>query len=175
MCIDTKKIISLALLFLFMIISYGCSSQIDKHKFREIKSAVTAIDKAVGDKTLSYEEFGTLLQKLTDGITKTKAAVNTEGEKELLNSYEELLKTYQDGYTLWEYKIGSFQYVWIPKGRIYVDAKVRTIVEKYHFPTESHVVELTSHHWESISVESIQFVWDRAHEQVKKINPPFFF
>ena len=57
-----------------------------------------------------------------------------------------------------------------PEGRVYVDAKVRTLVEKYHFPTESHVVELTNHHWESISADSIKVIWEKAHEQLKKID-----
>jgi hypothetical protein len=165
-----KKELTIVLIFLSLIGSIGCSSHIDKQKFREIKSAAKAIDLAVEDTTLSYEQFEGLLKKLDDEIARTKAGVSTAEEKELLNSYEELLTTYQDSSILWEYKIGSFQYAWIPEGRVYVDAKVRTLVEKYHFPTESHVVELTNHHWESISADSIKLIWERAHEKLKKIG-----
>ena len=114
------------MLLLFPVIFFfGCSSHIDKQKFREIKNAAKAIDQAVEDTTLSYAQFGELLKKLNDEIAKTKAGVNTAEETELLNSYEELLTMYQDSSTLWEYKIGSFQYAWIPEGRVYVDAKAQ--------------------------------------------------
>lgn len=166
----TKKI-SLTFALLFPIIFLcGCSSHIDKQKFRGLKSAAKAIDMAVEETTLSYAQFGELLKKLNDETIKTKSAVSTTEEKELLNSYEELLTMYQDSSTLWEYRIGSSQYVWIPEGRVYVDAKLRTLVEKYHFPTESHVVEITNHHWESISADSIKVIWEKAHGQLKKIG-----
>jgi hypothetical protein len=162
--------ITLTLALLFSVISFcSCSSHIDKQKFREVRNASKAIDTAVEDTTLPYAEFEGLLKKLNDEIAKTKALVSTAEEKDLLNSYEELLTMYQDSSILWEYKIGSFQYAWIPKGKIYVDARVRTLVEKYHFPTEPHVVELTDHHWESISADSIKAVWEKAHSQLKKI------
>ena len=169
-----KKVVTIVLIFLSLLGSVGCSSHINKQKFREIKTAAKALDLAVEDTTLSYEQFGGLLIKLNDEIAKTKAVVSTTEEKELLNFYEELLTTYQDSSTLWEYKIGSFQYAWIPKGRIYVDAEIRTLVEKYHFPTESHVVELTNHHWESISADSIRVIWEKAHEQLKKTGDPLW-
>jgi hypothetical protein len=169
-----KRLMTLLLISLSLLFSPGCSSHIDRNKFREMKAAARAIDKAVEDATLTYEQFGAFLQKLTDEIAKTKAMVNTEEESALLSSFEELLTTYQDGSTLWEYKIDSFQYAWIPKGRIYVDERVRTIVEKYHFPTAPHVVELTGHHWESISADSLKVIWEKAHEQSKKIKTPLF-
>ena len=53
--------------------------------------------------------------------------------------------------------------------------RLRTLVEKYHFPTESHVVELTNHHWESISADSIKVIWEKAHEQLKQMKKPLFF
>jgi hypothetical protein len=165
----TKKII-LTVAFLIPVIFFcGCSSHIDKKKFAEIRKAAKAIDQAVEDPTLSYEQFEGLLKKLNDEIARTRSLVSTTEEKALLNSYDELLTTYQDSSILWEYKIGSFEYAWIPEGRVYVDATVRTLVEKYHFPTEPHVVELTNHHWESISADSIKVIWGKAHDQLKKI------
>ena len=165
----TKKItLTLALLFP-VIFCCGCSSHIDKQKFREIGRAAKALDQAVEDTSLSYEQFEGLLKKLNDEIMRTKPAVSAVAEKELLNSYEELLTMYQDSSVLWEYKAGSSQYPWIPEGRVYVDARVRTLVEKYHFPTEPHVVEITNHHWESISADSIRVIWDKAHEKLKRI------
>ena len=169
-----KKLPTIVLVFLSLLNCAGCSSHIDKQKFREIKNAAKAVDLAVKDTTLPYAQFEGLLKKFNDEMTRTRFAVSTTEEKELLNSYEELSRTYQDGSTLWEYKIGSFQYAWIPKGRIYVDAKIRTLAEKYQFPTESHVVELTDHHWESISADSIKVVWEKAHEQLKKIGGPLW-
>jgi hypothetical protein len=164
------RILALTLALLSQVIFFcSCSSHIDKQKFREIRSAAKAIDLAVEDPTLSYAGFGELLKNLNDEIARTKVLVNTPEEKGLLNSYEELAALYKDSSVLWEYKAGSSQYTWIPKGRIYVDAEVRTLVEKYHFPTESHVVELTNHHWESISADSIKVIWEKAHEHLKKI------
>jgi hypothetical protein len=154
--------IIITLVFFSILLFAGCSSNIDKHKFSEIK--------AVGDTTLAYSQFGELLQKLTDEIARTKAVLSTEEEKSLLNSCEELLAIYQDSNTLWEYKVASSQYGWIPRGRIYMDAKVRTIAGKYQLPAESHVIELTNHHWESVSAESIRVIWDKAHDKLKKIS-----
>jgi len=158
-------------LILFSICFFaGCSSNIDKQKFSGIKAAARAMDEAVGDATLSYSRFGELLQKLTDEIARTKAVVSTAEEKSLLNSCEELLAIYQDSYSLWEYKVASSQYGWIPKGRIYMDAKIKTIAVKYQLPAESHVIELTGHHWESISTESIRLIWEKAHGKLKRIR-----
>jgi hypothetical protein len=167
---DTHKIITITLILFSICFFAGCSSNVDKHKFSGIKSAAREIDKAVKDTTLPFAQFGELLQKLTDEIARTKAVVSTAEEKSLLNSCEELLATYQDSYTLWEYKAASSQYGWIPRGRIYMDAKVRTIAIKYNLPAEPHVIELTNHHWESISSESIRVIWDKAREQLKKIR-----
>jgi len=167
---ETNKIITLTLIALSLIfLSTSCSS-IDKNKFRELRKSARAVDKALEDTLLPYGQFEQLLQKMTDEIAKTKALVSNEEEKALLGSYEDLLMTYQDGAVLWEYKIGSSQYDWIPKGRIYVDEKLRPIVEKYHFSTESHTVELTNHHFESISADSLKVIWGRAHEQLKKVK-----
>jgi hypothetical protein len=163
-----KMIIALALLVPAVLFS-SCSPHIDKQKFREVKNAAKAIDLAVEDTTLSFEQFEGLLKEFNDQIARTKLAVSTAEEKDLLNSYEEISTLYQDSSTLWEYKIGSSQYFWIPSGRVYVDANVRTLIEKYHFVTESHVVELTNHHWESISADSIKLIWEKAHNRLKKI------
>ena len=167
---DISKTIIITLTLFSVCFFAGCSSNIDKHKFTGIKASARAIDEAVGDVTLSYSQFGELLQKLTDEIAMTKTVASSAEEKSLINSCEELLAIYQDSYTLWEYKVASSQYGWIPRGRIYMDAKVRTIAEKYQLPAESHVIELTGHHWESISTESIRVIWDRAHDKLKKIS-----
>ena len=170
----TKEIALTLALLVPVILFCGCSSHIARQKFREIRSAAKAIDKAVEDTTLSYEQFGGLVKKLNDEIARTKPEVTTAEEKELLNSYDELLAMYQDSYTLWEYKIGCSQYAWIPQGRVYVDVRVRTLVEKYHFPTESHVVQITNHNWESISADSIKLIWEKAHDRLKKIRDPLW-
>jgi len=167
---EANKIATLALIALSLIfLSTGCSN-IDKDKFRELRKSAKAIDKAVKDTLLPYGRFEELLQKMTDEMTKTRALVSTEEEKALLGSYEELFMTYQEADLLWEHKIESSVYGWIPRGRIYVDEKLRPLVEKYHFPTEPHFVELTGHRFESISADSIKVIWEKAHEQIKKVR-----
>jgi len=167
---EANKATTIALIVLSLIFfSTGCSN-IDKDKFRELRKSARAVDKAVKDPLLPYGQFQELFQKMTDEISKTRALASTEEEKALLSSYEELFMTYQEGATLWQYKIESFQYGWIPKGRIYVDEKLRPLVEKYHFPTEPHFVELTNHHYESISADSLKSIWEKAHEQLKKVK-----
>ena len=77
----TKKI-TLTLALLFPVIFFcGCSSHIDKQKFREIKNAAKAIDLAVEDTTLSYAQFGGLLKKLNDEIARTKACGEYNGRE----------------------------------------------------------------------------------------------
>ena len=168
--LPTAKYRTILTLILFSVCFFAGCSNIDKHKFSGIKAAARAMDEAVGDTTLSYAQFGELLQKLTDEIARAKVVVSTAEEKSLLNSCEKLLAIYQDSYTLWGYKVASSQYGWIPGGRIYMDANVRTLAMKYNLPAESHVIELTNHHWESISTESIRVIWDKAHDQLKKIR-----
>jgi hypothetical protein len=73
------RIILTLILFCICFIA-GCSSNIDKQKFREIKSAARAIDEAVGDTTLSYAQFGELLGKLTEELSKATVAVSTKEE-----------------------------------------------------------------------------------------------
>ena len=174
MKIHTHKAIHLTQIVLLLIVSAGCSLHIDKNKFSELRKAAKAVDTAVADTTLSYEQFGKLLQRLTEQVVQTRETVSTAEEKRLLTAYEELLTTYQDSATLWDYKVASYQYDWIPRGNIYVDNRIRVIVVNYHLPTASHVVELTGHHWESISADSLRVLWDRAHEQLKQAKLPLF-
>ena len=167
---EANKATTIALIVLSLIFfSAGCSN-IDKDKFRELRKSARAIDKAVEDTLLPYGQFEELLQKMSDEMTKTRALVSTEEEKALLSSYEELFMTYQEGDLLWEHKIESSIYGWIPRGRIYMDEKLRPVVEKYRFPTEPHFVELTGHRFESISADSLKVIWKKAHEQLKKVK-----
>jgi hypothetical protein len=170
-----QRLTTLVLVFFSLVLFSGCSPDIDKRKFKGVKNSAGAIEQAVKDTTLSFDRFTLLLGRMAEELQKTKESVNNAEEKALLNSFEELFTTFQDGSTLWEYKIGSFQYGWIPRGRIYVDGAVRIIVEKYGFPTESHLVQLTNHHWESISADSLKVIWEIAREQRRKIKTPLFF
>ncbi len=163
--VTTITLIALALIFF----SLGCSN-IDKNKFRELRKSARSIDKAVKDPLLPYGQFKEKFQKMTDEMTKTRALVSNEEEKALLGSYEELFQTYQECNLLWEHKIESSIYGWIPRGRVYVDDQLRPLVEKYQFPAEPHLVELTGHRFESISADSLRVIWEKAHEQLKKVK-----
>ncbi len=100
---------------------------------------------------------------LRDGVTGEK-------EKQLLASYKELLMTYQDGFQLWEYKVESIRYPWVPEGRIYLDTKIKAVALKYDLPVESHIVELTNHAWKSVPADSPKIIWERARKQLGKIT-----
>jgi hypothetical protein len=61
---ETNKIITLTLIALSLIFfSIGCSSKIDKNKFRELRKAARGIDKAVEDTTLPYGQFEQVLHR----------------------------------------------------------------------------------------------------------------
>jgi hypothetical protein len=96
--------------------------------------------------------------------------VANEKEEQLFNAYSELLMTYQDGFQLWEYKVESIRYSWIPEGKIYLEPKIKPLVLKYHLPVESHIVELIGHAWKSVPADSLKIIWERARKQVDKIR-----
>jgi hypothetical protein len=163
-----------AIIILAVLLFVSCTSGIDKRKFEGIKSAASALNKAEKEDPFAYEKFEAGVQKFAAEIETAKAVVNTPKEKGLLSEYEELLVTYREGADLWKYRLGSSQYDWIPQGRIYVDEKVSPIALKYRIATQSHVIDLTDHRFESIPADSIKKIWEKAGEQYKKIRTPLF-
>ncbi len=156
------------LIFVIAVACVSCSS-VDRERYKEIYEAAKAVDGAIENKK-TYSEFTTLFQKFSAEISAAKDSVKSDGEKKLLNAYSELFETYQDGFLLWEYRVRSSIYGWIPEGRIYLEPGIKYIAEKYNLQKQSHVLEFTNHHWESVSADSIQVIWEKARKQFRKVR-----
>lgn len=148
----------------------GCSSGIDKKKFEGAAKAAQAVRHAI-DNQDDYLKSGELFDVFSNEVIALRDRVTNEKEQQLLKAYSELLITYQDGFLLWEYKVESSRYPWIPENRIYLEPKIKPLAIKYHLPVQSHVVEITRHAWKSVPAEALNLIWERARVQFDKINP----
>jgi hypothetical protein len=163
----------LVLLLMIVFIAGACSSEpeMDKTKFRKLDQLAQELQTshAAG---ASYQHFGELLQALSAELAVVKAKLLSKKDTEQLDAYSVLYGIYQDGYTLWKYKLEFAPFGIVPKGRIYVSQDVEPIAFKYNFPTESHLYEPTQQYWKSISEDSIQIIWNNADFQYKIIKAP---
>lgn len=157
--------ISIVLMALSLLV--GCSPKIDQKKYENLHRAAKAIEgaTAVG---VSYQKFGELLQNLSTEISIAKDKVKSDAEKELLKQYLDVLMTYHESATVWKHKIEGARYDWIPRGQVYVESELQPIISKYSLPTESHVIRITAHKFQTISENAIQLIWDKAHESLEK-------
>lgn len=158
-----------SLFFLAALLLAACSSGIDRSKFTDMKKDAAAIARAL-DSMANYGEFEKLVGELAQHVEEARPKMATEREKTLFNEYHELLIRYQDAAVFWKYKVGSYQYDWIPKGRVYVDAELRTVVAKYGFRTEQHFIQLTNHNWESVSADDLKVILEKAKEQYERVK-----
>jgi hypothetical protein len=161
--------------FWFVIVStfilsvlFGCSSGIDKKKFEGTAKAAQAVQKAI-DNQDSYLKCGELFDIFSNEVIALRDKVTGDKEQQLLKAYADLLIIYQDGFLLWEYKVESSRYTWIPEDRIYLEPTIKPLAIKYHLPVQSHVVELTKHAWKSVPADALKLIWERARVQLNKI------
>jgi hypothetical protein len=161
------------IIMLFFLLAIACSPEIerkiDKGKFAGLERAANAVKLSLSS-NISYQQFGALLQRLSEEIATLGDRTKTAEEKELLKDYKSLLTFYQDGHLLWKYKLEFAPFDFVPKGRIYVGQDVEPIASKYNFPVKVHVYQPTRQPWKSISEDSIQAVWKNADFQLDVIN-----
>jgi hypothetical protein len=146
----------------------GCSKGDDKKKFGKVEQSVREMEKALDD-MVDYTRFAGLFDSFSNELLAVRDTVRTDREKKRFDEYAQLLATYQDGLLLWEYKVESTRYAWIPEGVIYLEPKIKPIAVRYNLPVESHVVELTQHEWKSVPADSLHVIWDKAREQFRKM------
>lgn len=146
----------------------ACSSGIDQRKFDSAAKAARSVQASI-DRMDNYEQFGKVFDQFANEVIQLRGRVATDREQQLFRAYSDLLATYQDGYQLWEYKVESTLYPWVPEGRIYLEPKIKQLALKYHLPVESHVVELTGHAWKSVPADSLKIIWERARVQLNKL------
>lgn len=166
----------IAILFLSAIMLFcpGCESEpgIDKAKFSELNRTALDLQSSItSGKPCAMPD--TLLQRLTSGTEALKGRTATQGERDLLAAYANLLTTYKDGLLLCRYRSDLSQFQFVPKGRIYVFQELDPLVQKYELSTESHVYQPTGLHWRSISEDSIKVIWKSAEFQIKIIQNMF--
>jgi hypothetical protein len=147
----------------------GCSPGIDKKKFEGALKAAEAVQHAI-DNQDDYLKFGKLFDVFSDEVIALRDRVTNDKEQQLLKSYADLLITYQDGFLLWDYKVESSRYPWIPENRIYLEPKIKPLAIKYHLPVQSHVVEITKHEYMSVPADALKLIWERARVQFNKIK-----
>ncbi len=147
----------------------SCSPKIDKNKFQGANRAASILQKSIAN-GVTYQEYGELMQRLSDEVTVLEDTVKSTREKELAGEYFTLLKIYGDAFLLWRYQREFSGHSFVPEGRIYVGQDVEPIVTKYRLDTESHLFGPTRQSWKSISADSIKVVWHNADQQIKRIN-----
>ena len=149
---------------------FGCSPGIDKKKFEGAAKAAEAVQKAI-DNQDDYLKCGELFGVFSTEVIALRDRVANEKEQQLLKAYEDLLITYQDGFQLWDYKVESSRYSWIPADRIYLDPKIMPLAIKYNLSVQSHVVQITNYEFKSVPADALKIMWERAREQYDKIKP----
>lgn len=151
--------------FFIIIFFAGCSQELDKGKFENLRGTARACAVSVASGA-DYEQLNKAVTQLSGEISVLKGKISSDRERQLLKKYTELLAIYQDGLLLWKYKLEGSHYNFIPRGVIYVGQDVEPVVEKYRLPTESHVYGPTQQIWKSIPEDSLQIIWDNANSQM---------
>lgn len=153
-----------------MAVFWGCSPGIDKKKFEGAAKAAQAVQKAI-DNQDDYLKSGELFAIFSNEVTALRDRVTNDKEQQLLKAYDDLLITWQDGFLLWEYKVESSRYPWIPEDRIYLEPKIMPLAIKYNLTVQSHVVEITKHEFKSVPADALKLIWEHARVQYDKIKP----
>ncbi len=165
---------AILLLSTIVVFCAGCAAEpgIDKGKFSELNR--TALDlqaSLTSGKPCAMPD--TLLQRLDSGTAALKNGTTSEGERDLLAAYVNLLTTYKDGLLLCKYRTHLSQFQFVPRGRIYVFQELDPLVQKYDLSTESHLYRPTGLNWRSIDGNSIKVIWKSAEFQIKIIENMF--
>lgn len=147
----------------------GCSPGIDKKKFEGTAKAAQALQKAI-DNQDDYLKSRELFGVFSNAVIALRDRVANEKEQQLLKAYDDLLVTWQDGFQLWDYKVESSRYSWIPEGRIYLDPKIMPLAIKYNLSVQSHVVQITKYEFKSVPADELKLIWERARLQFSKIK-----
>jgi hypothetical protein len=142
---------------------------IDKDKFKNSYTAAHEVKDSLAAGA-SYQQVADRIKHFSREIRALKDKVTTDEERELFDTYSDLLATYRDGLVLWKYKLDFSFFDSVLKGRIYVGQDVEPIVLKYRFSTESHLYKPTGQYWKSIPGDSIRIIWNNADSQLKVIE-----
>jgi hypothetical protein len=145
---------------------------IDQKKFEPLYRSAKTVQASL-DVGLTYAKLGDLLQAFATEISIAKDKASTPKETELVGMYRNALLTLQDSGLLWKHKLAGAGYDWIPDGRIFVEAELLPVVEKYEIPTK-HERTSFSKGFTSIPEKSIQLVWAKAGEQLQTANKLYY-
>lgn len=152
-------------LFIVLVITAllgACSPGIDEKKFDKVSRAAKTIEGScmVG---INYVKFGELLQNLATEVNILKDQLKTKQEGELFKIYLEVLQTYRDSAEMWKTKIDGSSFV--PEGRIFIMNNDQ-LVKKYGLDIQIH--QGLNRDLNTVSESSIQIIWNRAGELIKK-------
>jgi hypothetical protein len=150
--------------------SFGCSPGIDKKKFEGAAKAAEAVQRAI-DNQDDYLKSTELFGVFSNEVIALRDRVANEKERQLLKAYDDLFITYQDGFQLWDYKVESSRYSWIPAGRIYLEPKIMPLAKKYNLSVQSHVLQITKYEFKSVPADALNLIWERARLQFSRIKP----
>jgi hypothetical protein len=154
-----------------LVFACGCTTEpgLNKAKFAELDRAKQDLKAAI-KAGRGCETSDALLQRFVSGTAALKNKMASEDERGLLELYNELVITYQDGLLLCRTRTMFADYAFVPKGCIYVTQELDPVVEKYHLPTERHLYQPTGKHWKSIPGDSPRVVWEQAAFEIKNIE-----
>ena len=166
---NQKAVFIFLLMFVFFAGACSFEPDMDRGKFKRMSGAAQSVKESLSAGA-SYDQFGRLLEALSGEIAALQGKATTPKEEKLLKAYTTLAKVYQDGHTLWKFKLEFAPFGIVPEGRIDVSQDVEPIVFKYSFPVETHLYKPTRKYWKSISEDSIRIIWSNADSQMKIIE-----
>jgi hypothetical protein len=121
---------------------------------------------AVGVAKPRYDE---LLQSVSAELLMLADVARTHADSTVLVRYAAALEIYKDAGTLWDEKISSGPYDWIPKGHIFLEAPGRAIANEYDLTTTNRKTAVGSA-FETVSESSLQILWDRAGKEASRAD-----
>ncbi len=153
---------------LLAVISISCTPSAERQKFTAVVKDAEDIMAAI-DRKSDYTIYENLVIGLAAHMIDLDHAVTTARERERLRRFQEFQHACEDAALFWQYKVDSYLYPWIPGGRVYVDAELKPLVQKYGFAVQQHYLQLTERHWESVDAASLDLLLTQVREQYKKL------
>ncbi len=144
---------------------------IDQAKFEPLYRAGKTVQAslAVG---LTHQRFGELQQAFATEISIGNDKAATENERALVAAYHAALMTLQESGLIWKHKLDNARYDFIPEGRVYMEAPLFPIAEKYGLAQRVH--DPHGKPWHSVSEDGIQTIWTRAGQELDYANKLYY-
>jgi hypothetical protein len=151
---------------MIILITISCSPKTDQDKFNNLNYAAKSVQGAI-TVGVNYVEYGALLQKYSTELLLLKNNNLIGYELDSYNLYKEALEIFIDARKIWEVKIESPKYNWIPKNNIFPLVGLTDIINKYGLKIDE-IKDSSGKKWSTISSDSIQILWSKAELKISQ-------